>query len=162
MPPALNLRVAKPAEANRLSELAARSKAYWGYSDTFMDACRAELFVSPNDIQHPAFHYVVAERAGKIVGFSCLERLSPQEFELDALFVEPQHIGCGIGRTLMTHAKTHIARAGGRTLLIQSDPNAEQFYRAMGAERTGQRASASIPGRWLPLLAIAISTETYI
>ncbi|MEO1131866.1 MAG: GNAT family N-acetyltransferase [Cyanobacteria bacterium J06639_1] len=154
------LRVAKPAEADHLSDLAARSKAYWGYSAAFVDACRSELSVSSDDIQNPACHYVVAERAGKIIGFYGIERLSPHEFELDALFVEPQLVGCGIGRALIARAKTHIARAGGGTLLIQSDPNAEGFYRAMGAERIGHKASASFPGRRLPLLAIAIPAIT--
>jgi hypothetical protein len=38
------------------------------------------------------------------------------------------------------------------TLLIESDPNAEGFYLAMGATRIDERRSAS--GRTLPLLRV--------
>ncbi|WP_408634619.1 hypothetical protein [Nitrosococcus watsonii] len=34
------------------------------------------------------------------LGFCALERLSLTQFELEALFVEPQRMGCGIGRAL--------------------------------------------------------------
>ena len=37
---------------------------------------------------------------------------------------------------------------------IESDPNAEQFYRAMGALRTGTVESGAIPGRELPLMEL--------
>ena len=33
-------------EADRLSDLAFRSKAHWGYSPEFMEACREELRVA--------------------------------------------------------------------------------------------------------------------
>ena len=39
------IRQALPSEVEYLSELAFRSKSYWGYSDCFMQACLAELTV---------------------------------------------------------------------------------------------------------------------
>ena len=39
---------------------------------------------------------------------------------------------------------------------IQADPGAVGFYERMGAERTGQAPSASIPGRVLPVLAFSL------
>lgn len=41
-------------------------------------------------------------------------------------------------------------------LVCQSDPFAEGFYLAMGMSRIGERASASIPGRKLPLLEMTL------
>ncbi|MDJ0703904.1 MAG: GNAT family N-acetyltransferase [Leptolyngbyaceae cyanobacterium MO_188.B28] len=101
--------------------------------------------------------FFVAESAGEIVGFYGVERLSLLQFELEALFVEPVHMGLGIGRALMTHAKNFIAESGGSTLLIQGDPNAEGFYRALGAQLIGKKESASIPGRFLPMFLIEVS-----
>jgi hypothetical protein len=35
-------------------------------------------------------------------------------------------------------------------------PNAEGFYRKMGAERVGETPSGSIPGRMLPLMQVRV------
>ena len=51
-----------------------------------------------------------------------------------------------------------IARhAGVRQLRIESDPFARAFYERCGAVRVGEVASASIPGRVLPLLTLGVS-----
>jgi hypothetical protein len=39
--------------------------------------------------------------------------------------------------------------------VIQGDPNAAEFYQRCGARKIGERPSASIPGRVLPLYACA-------
>ena len=156
----VTFRKAKPDEAAILSALAMRSKAYWGYSDEFLAACRQELTVTPARIRDGAFHFVVAERDGEMVGFVGVERLSPLQFELEALFVEPDRIGTGIGRALMERAKEHVVTNGGGTLWIQSDPNAEKFYRAAGGQLVDKRQSASIPGRFLSVFAIAIPQKS--
>ena len=144
------------SEADLLSALAMRSKAYWGYSAEFMEQCRAELSVQSCHIDSDQFQYFVAVLDNKIVGFYALERLSTAEFELEALFVEPEHIGTGIGRSLMNHAKKQIAALGGQVLKIQGDPNAEKFYLAAGGVPIGMRESASIAGRYLPLFEITL------
>ena len=159
MTDALTIRDAKPREAMELSALATRSKAYWGYSKEFMEACRAELTVSPEDIGSDDFRYVVAEHELKLLGYYALEKCSEQEYELEALFVEPSSIGTGIGKSLIAHAKTMVIASGGKTLTIQGDPNAESFYRAVGGRKVGMRESASIPGRNLPLFVIELENE---
>ncbi len=153
------IRNARRTEATELSGLAMRAKAYWGYSHEFMDACREELSVPQGNLENDRFCYVVAEHHGAIVGYYALERLSASEFELEALFVEPKHIGSGIGRALITQAKKRAATAGGRTLLVQGDPHAENFYRAAGGRLTGRRESASIPGRFLPIFEICLAGD---
>jgi len=45
-------------------------------------------------------------------------------------------------------------------LRIASDPHAEAFYLACGAVRVGAAASASIPGRELPLLELTCQPPT--
>ena len=151
------LQEANPENAVTLSALAMRSKAYWGYSEEFMDDCRDELTVTPEEIRSDVFYFVVAKRDDEIVGFYGVEGLSVLQFELEALFVDPLHIGTGVGRMLITHAKHYVAASGGKTLMIQSDPHAERFYRMAGAQRLGRQESASIPGRFLPMLAIDIA-----
>ena len=152
----IEIRDAVPYEAEHLSDIAMRSKAYWGYSDTFLEKCRDELSVQPFDIEDSNFEYSVGILKNEIVGFYAIERLSPSVFELDALFVEPKRIGTGIGRALMDHAKKRVLALGGQVLTIQSDPNAERFYRATGGVLTGTRESGSIRGRYLPVFEIRL------
>lgn len=151
------LQEAQPQDARTLSRLAIRSKAYWGYSDEFMQACQEELTVTPEQICSDDFYFVIAKKMHKIVGFYSVEHLPSSQFELDALFVEPTQMGLGIGRTLMTHAKQYVSACGGKILIIQADPNAEAFYRAAGAQFMGQRESMSIPGRFLTVFRMEIA-----
>lgn len=148
----MTLRPAHVAEADALSALAVRSKAHWGYSSEFMAACRDELEVHVRDIA--ASRVTVAEGVGGILGFYWLGPVRAGSCELEALFVEPAAIGQGVGRALLDAAARAAHAEGARSLTIQADPNAEAFYLRAGARRVGERASGSIPGRMLPLLAL--------
>jgi len=150
-------RPADPSEAQVLGDLALRSKAHWGYSPEFLEACRGELSYGPSQMESPDWKFAVAEIAAAVVAFYALERVSTSDFELAALFVEPARIGQGIGRLLMSHAEHQAARLGGKVLTIQSDPHAAGFYRAVGAVPVGTRESASIPGRWLPVFSVRLA-----
>ena len=156
MPGPPTIRPAVPDEAACLSDLAMRSKAHWGYSPEFMESCRSELTVDRKHILSDQFDYVVAVEKETVVGFYAIEAVSSTDFELEALFVEPVRIRCGIGRLLVQHAVRNVAGKGGETLLIQGDPNATKFYSAAGARHIGSRESESIPGRFLPLFQIRI------
>ena len=145
------LRKAQPEEADQLTQLAICSKAYWGYSDEFMTACREELAVTQDKLDNKTFHHFVAACNNNILGYYAIELLDNHTFELEALFVEPNFIGQGVGRKLMTHAKQLATSLGGKTLIIQGDPNAKSFYLAAGGVQTGERESASITGRYLPI-----------
>jgi hypothetical protein len=78
----------------------------------------------------------------------------PPEGELADLWLDPQSIGRGLGRQLFEHARDTAAELGFGSLLIESDPNAEGFYHAMGAARVGERRSDA--RRQLPLLRISL------
>lgn len=142
-----------------LSALAFQSKAHWGYSAEFMSACRAELCVSEEDLESKTSTYVVAEIIGKSVGYYGLEQFDSSGWELKALFVSPAHIGTGIGRLLMEHAKSTVIKKGGQNIVIQGDPNAAQFYLNAGGQLSGERESESIPGRYLPLFTIPLAVS---
>ena len=147
------IRRARPDDSDRLSALAWRSKAYWGYDDSFMQAHRQGLSVPPAYIsKHPTY---LLEQAEHLAGFYALDHLEPDLVELDFLFVEPRLIGRGVGRRLLSHART-IAHSGGyRFMRIVSDPNAAGFYQQMGAEPWGEWHSPVIPGRRLPVLQLS-------
>jgi GNAT superfamily N-acetyltransferase len=161
-PPA-GLRPARAADADQLTDLALRSKAHWGYSAEFMAACRQELTVTAAYLDgHPT--WVVEEPDGeppaaggaKIVGFFALAPLGEYEVELDLLYVDPAAIGRGLGSRLFAHARDLARERGFRVMEIQSDPNAEGFYRRVGAVTVGSKPSLSIPGRELPLMRLIL------
>jgi GNAT superfamily N-acetyltransferase len=159
MTSAMKIRNAQPEEAKEISALAMRSKAYWGYSEEFMKACRDELTVTAERINSNDLHYMVAEQGSQLLGYYAIEKCAEEGYELEALFVEPAHIGTGVGKALIEHAKNAVLELGGKTLIIQGDPNAERFYRAAGGKLIGMRESASISGRSLPLFIIELASD---
>ena len=148
--PIHTIRRALPAEAETLTELAIRSKGHWGYDAAFLAACRTELTLSADDLASvPAF---VCDGPDGPAGFYRLLVLDNGVADLDALFVDPSAIGSGVGKRLWEHAVAQAAALGCREMIVQSDPFAEGFYRAMGARRVGESESGSMPGRRLPVL----------
>jgi GNAT superfamily N-acetyltransferase len=148
------VRRARPDEARVLSELALRSKAHWGYDRPFLHACGGELTLTPGFIERAEVYAV--ERGGCVIGFFSLARCY-SDVELRHFFVDPPLIGSGLGRMMWEHAIARAARLGYERLIIQSDPNAEGFYRKLGAERIGEVPSGARPGRMLPLLLFRLS-----
>jgi GNAT superfamily N-acetyltransferase len=144
---------ARPDEAPALSALAMRSKAHWGYSAEFMQSCRASLTIKPAHCDGSSL--LVAERDGQFVGFARVVG-SPADGELSDLWVDPDAMGQGVGRTLFTAITQQARKLGFRSLRIDSDPNAETFYLHIGAVRIGETPSTAIPGRVLPLLSYEI------
>ena len=148
------IRRARPAEAAALSALALRSKAHWGYDADFLAACRDDLTLSADDIATSTVY--VVDGADASLGFYRLVLQSDGVAELDALFVEPAAMGQGIGRRLWRHAVATAAKLGCSEIVLQSDPRAEGFYLAMGAQRGGESESTVLPGRMLPLMCFRL------
>ncbi len=150
------LRKAQPHEHEALSRLAFRSKAFWGYTAAFMQACQAELTVSADSIRQASRRTVVASANDLLVGFYVLSDLGAPTMELEAMFVEPGCIGSGVGRLLFDDAVRWARSSGAQSIVIQADPHALGFYTSMGAIRTGERESDSLKGRFLPELRFAL------
>lgn len=149
----LCIRPARAHEAELLTDLSLRSKAFWGYDAGFLARCRAVMTVKARNIKsHP--HYV-AEFDGRVAGFYGFES-EIDGVGLDCLFVETDLVGRGIGRALWRHAVDTARGLGHAALIVVSDPNAEGFYLKMGCRRIGTRPSELESGRQLPLLRLAL------
>jgi GNAT superfamily N-acetyltransferase len=147
----VELRPGRPDEAGVLSELALRSKAHWGYSAQFLEACRDELTVAEAQLAS----VTVAVAGGTIAGFSLLEGHGT-EGELAMLFVDPPWIGHGIGGLLLEAALDSARLRGCRNVDLDADPGAAPFYLKYGARRLGDVPSGSIPDRTLPRLRFTL------
>jgi GNAT superfamily N-acetyltransferase len=149
------IRLAAPEDAGPLSLLARRAKGHWGYPEEWLAAWEPELTRSPADIRR--MHVHVARSDDHIAGFYALDG-EGRTLTLEHFWVDPDHMGRGVGRTLFRHALDYAAGHGAGKLQIESDPNAESFYVHMGARRVGWR-SRPVAGtdRRLPLLVIELT-----
>jgi GNAT superfamily N-acetyltransferase len=149
------VRPARPDEADALTALCLRAKAHWGYDADFMARSRASLTISRTLIE--TGRVLVAENSGQLAGMASLDPLKDGTWDLLHMFVEPAAINTGVGRRLFGDI-AELARANGGTLLsIQADPHAEAFYLRMGARRSGEAPSESIPNRMLPMLEFPLA-----
>lgn len=150
----MKIRSAAPGEASVLTALARRSKAYWGYSDSFMAACEAELTITANRITHETC--LVAEEDDEIVGMAGIAECD-DGWEICNMFVAPEHIGTGVGGRLCNALIEAAKGMGISELQIDADPNARPFYERMGAVYHSMTPSESIAGREIPHLRLTIS-----
>ena len=149
------IRRAEPDEAEAITEMVVRSKAYWGYSDEFMRYAAA-FFTIIFDYLNQYQGYVLVKE-GQLQGFASLQEQTPDEVALDMLFVAPEAMGQGVGQQLVEYVLGVAAAAGYRTMLVESDPNAAGFYAKMGGQLVGHRPVPTIPGRELPLYRIYLT-----
>jgi GNAT superfamily N-acetyltransferase len=148
------LRPALPSDADDITAVTLRSKAYWGYDREVLERMRPMLTMNPDQIRDDRI--VVAEQDGTLLGYYQLGG-EPPDGELVDLFVEPQVIGTGLGRLLWQHAVASARRRGFRTLSLESDPHAEPFYLRMGAERIG--GGEVTPGRVLRVMRARLTGD---
>jgi len=153
----LSIRAATGDDAPLLSDLAIRSKGFWGYDDAFVEACRDELRVDAERLEREIVRVAVSD--GQIAGFASVD-FNGERCELMTLFVEPEHIGTGVGSALLRDAAVVALSHGCRRLRIESDPFAEDWYKRRGAEVIGGAPSLSIPGRTLPLLDLPLGERS--
>ena len=160
MIPRMHIRRAHASEAPALSDLARASKAHWPYSAEQLASWHDELTLEPSTFA--TYHVFVAEVQARIVGFYLLVPLAPH-WQLEHLWIVPDHIGQGIGRKLLRHAATLAEQAGAKAIAIDADPHAESFYLACGARRVGALAAPiqGSPNRVLPQLLFDTESGTF-
>lgn len=147
------LRSATEADLVALSDLALRSKGYWGYDEAFLAACKDELTITADRLDTESM--IVADAGGVAVGYFALV-MRPPGAELTDLFVDPASIGTGVGRQLWDEMVNRAKHGGAAWVDIEADPHAADWYQRRGATQIGMVASGSIPGRQLPLLRLAL------
>ena len=141
---------AKPEDADALTEITHAAKRHWGYPDSWITAWRDVLTMRPEFIAGNISYCAIAD--DRVVGFYVLTS-EEDGIHLDHLWILPEAMGRGIGRTLFQHAVAEAKKAGSSYIRIEADPNAEGFYKRMGAVRVGTSVS-QVEGqrRELPLM----------
>jgi ribosomal protein S18 acetylase RimI-like enzyme len=141
---------AKPEDADALTQIAHAAKRHWGHPERWIETWRDLLTMRPEFIAENVTY--CAKEHGRIIGFYLL-MAENDGMHLDHLWILPEALGRGIGRTLFEHAVEQAKNLGHRAIRIEADPNAAGFYERMGAKRIGANVT-EIEGqpRELPLL----------
>ncbi len=152
----VQIRRAKPDEADELTEIAHAAKRHWGYPENWIEHWKNDLTITSEFIANHETFVAVADE--KIVG-CCAIVLSESAAELEHMWIKPEHIGAGVGRALFLYVKERAANLGVPALEISSDPNAEGFYRRMGAARIGD-VQSEIEGKPRVLPRMTVDLES--
>jgi N-acetylglutamate synthase-like GNAT family acetyltransferase len=150
----MEIRRAKPDEARTLTEIAHAAKRYWGYPESWIEHWKTDLTITPNLVANNEVFVAVID--DEIVG-CCALALSDSLAELEHMWINPRHMGKGVGCALFEFAKARTEHLHLSALELSADPNAEGFYERMGAVRIGE-VQATIDGqpRILPRMKIEL------
>jgi|SRR5690349_8605697 predicted N-acetyltransferase YhbS len=143
----IEIRRATSNDSQRATELARRAKAHWGYPAEWLAIWNGDLAITAEAIDtHRTF---VASLDDEVVGVCQLQE-GERGAMLEHVWVDPECHGRGVGRALVQHA---LSEAHG-VIAVVADPNAENFYVKLGAQRVGEVAAPmpGAPARTLPLL----------
>ena len=150
----IQIRRAMPGEANALTKIAHAAKRHWGYPANWIAHWKDDLTITPDFInRNETFVATIGE---EIVG-CCAIVLNDSGAELEHMWIKPERMGAGVGRTLLLYAKDRAAKLNVPALELSADPNAEGFYQRMGATRIGEvRSEIEGQPRVLPRMRIEI------
>ena len=101
---------AKPDDAVTLTEIALAAKRHWGYPIKWLESWYDVLTVLPEFIVSHETYAAIDE--GRTVGFHALGRKG-ERMDLLHLWVLPDAMGRGVGRSLFIHAlerTSHVER----------------------------------------------------
>lgn len=142
---------AKPGDAGGLTEIAFAAKRHWGYPERWIERWKGFLTISAEFIARNETY--VAWVDGRAAGFYGLVAQQGR-ISLEHLWVLPKFMRKGIGKALFNHAVRRASALGFESIVIESDPNAEEFYKRMGARVVGVNVSELDGGerRELPML----------
>ena len=145
---------AKPEDADALTEIAHAAKRHWGYPESWIREWQRDLTITPDFIATNEMY--VAVSCEEIVG-CCAIAFSDSLVELEHMWIKPEHMGAGVGGALFMYVKERAASLDIPALEISSDPNAEGFYKRMGATRIGEvRSQIEGQTRVLPKMMISL------
>lgn len=141
-------------DSKTLTELTMRSKSHWDYSMQQIEKWRDDLTISKDYITEKEV-YKLIDSENKIIGYYSYFLINEVKVKLENLFVEPKFIGCGYGKMLMNDFIERIRKTRTEKIILESDPNAENFYKKIGFKVIG-KLETSIKNRFLPIMELKI------
>jgi len=134
-----------------LTDITKKSKAHWGYSNKQMESWSSQLTITTNYIEISEVYKLVINDL--VVGYYSYVILEENVVQLDNLFVLPEYIGKGLGTFLMSDFLDRCKALKFQKVVLDADPNAENFYKKHGFITVGQ-IETSIKDRFLPIMEL--------
>jgi putative acetyltransferase len=100
--------------------------------------------------------FVVAEMGGRIVGFG---QFHPAAAEIEAVYVDPEHAGSGVGSALLRHLERLGRESSLRSLHLTATLNAVPFYEHHGFQVIGHEELGHPSGAILECAAMTKALE---
>ncbi|HEX6537695.1 MAG TPA: GNAT family N-acetyltransferase [Candidatus Dormibacteraeota bacterium] len=148
----IQIRDAQPDEVTELEQLQWRASLVWDEYREDLEAHPDEIEVSSRDIA--AGNVRVAEGDGGVLGFFVLCDRAGDAAELDGLFVEPDAMRRGIGRSLIADAVALARSRGCARVEVTANPRAVDFY-----VKTGFVDDGVVQTRFGPGLRMHLAVE---
>lgn len=145
---------AQPSHADILTQITIAAKRHWNYPEGWMQLWLPALTISAEYIfTNETWMAVIDDQP---VAYYSLKQAG-DELWLDNLWVLPEYMGKGIGKELFNHALERSRQRDASLLKIEADPNAESFYKRMGAGRVGEhRSEVDGQPRILPIMEVRL------
>jgi N-acetylglutamate synthase-like GNAT family acetyltransferase len=151
----IQIRRATSDEAAVLTEIAHAAKRHWGYPENWIEHWKDDLTITPDFI---TTHEMYVAVAGEEIAGCCALVLSGSLAELEHMWIRPEHMGNGVGRALFKQVVARAKSLDARAVELSADPNAEGFYRRMGAKSIGEvRSEIEGQPRVLPRMSVDLS-----
>jgi GNAT superfamily N-acetyltransferase len=137
---------ASEEDSQVLTDIAIRSKKYWGYTDEQIHSWLPELEIPVDFIAKHKLVKVLNDTS--LIGFFALCKLDEETITLEHMWLEPGFIQKGLGKQIFSEILRCVRSEKYKTLTATADPNANGFYEKMGG-RVSNQVQSSIPGRIL-------------
>jgi GNAT superfamily N-acetyltransferase len=113
-----------------------RATMHAGYDEDFIARSMPGLTITLPTIM--AGDVKVAELSGEVVGVVEVMNSALRGIAVLGIFVDPPHWRKGVGRALFEAAVAHARTLKAGAFMIYASPNAEGFYKRLGAIRIGE------------------------
>lgn len=143
-------------DAEILTKITKKSKAYWGYSKMQIEAWSSQLTINKTYIETNKVYKLVINDL--IVGYYSYIILEENAVQLDNLFLLPEYIGTGLGTFLMNDFLDRCKALKFQKITLDADPNAENFYKKYGFKIVGQ-IETSIKDRFMPIMELNLNLK---
>lgn len=159
----MNIRKAKSAEYELLTEISFDSKRYWKYPDKYFEIWKNELTITKEYIVNN--DVFVIQNNENVVGYYSIVNLQKDievsgiklnnGYWLEHMFVLPRYLGQKVGSKMLNHLKNCCKEKCLTQVSVLADPHSKGFYEKMGFIFQKDYPS-SISGRTTPLLILQL------
>lgn len=142
----MKFRPADRKDIEVLNLISLASKRHWKYPEEWIAVWTEDLTLDENDLLESSI--TVLEVRSVVKGFCAIKKNS-DHYEVLHLWLLPELIGKGLGKTLLNKSLKQVPKDW--PILVEADPNAEEFYKKQGFITYGKKESFP-KGRHLPLM----------